>query len=355
MRLLLLSLAITLFYSCSGSKAESSKSSEDEALARVAHVETPVTKVKTTTAQLSDFEIEIVSNGSVEAKHKAVVPFVVQEHIKSILVKEGDFVKHGQLLGSVEPFSYEKRVASAQNSYKQALVDLEDRLLGYGYKIEDSLEIPKEYFEMARLRSGYNSAQIALEEAEYALKKTYIRSPIDGVVSNLEARLHNPSQSYSKFCDILDMSSVHIVFKLLETELSGVEIGQKVLLFPFALKGEEYEGKVVSINPNIDDKGMVRIVAEIPNKSNKLIDGMNGRVILKKSSAKNIAVPKTAVIYRQNRQVVFVYQDDKAIWTYVETGLENSTHIAITDGLTEGMEVIYDNNINLAHESPVEK
>ena len=75
--------------------------------------------------------------------------------------------------------------------------------------------------------------------------------------------------------------------------------------------------------------------------------------MLKNSVPDCIIIPKEAVLYRQNRKVVFVYKEGKAIWTYVETSHENSTNVAVTDGLEEGMEVIVENNINLAHEAEV--
>jgi multidrug resistance efflux pump len=52
---------------------------------------------------------------------------------------------------------------------------------------------------------------------------------------------------------------MHLVFHLLETELTGVMVGQTVELTPFALTGESFKGKVTSINPAVDDKGMVPI------------------------------------------------------------------------------------------------
>jgi hypothetical protein len=42
-----------------------------------------------------------------------------------------------------------------------------------------------------------------------------------------------------------------------------------------------------------------------------------------------------------------------AQWNYVQTGLENSTEYVIVEGLQEGDVVIYDGNLNLAHETPV--
>ncbi len=98
---------------------------------------------------------------------------------------------------------------------------------------------------------------------------------------------------------------------------------------------------------------MVRITATVPNPKQRLMDGMNARVLLKNAVPNSLIIPKEAVLYRQNRKVVFIYEEGKAIRTYVETSHENSTHVAISDGLEEGMEVIVENNLNLAHESKV--
>lgn len=65
------------------------------------------------------------------------------------------------------------------------------------------------------------------------------------------------------------------------------------------------------------------------------------------------ALPKSAVLPRQGKKVVFVHSGGKALWRYVTTGIENSREISIESGLKEGEEVIYDNNLGLSHESEV--
>jgi len=59
------------------------------------------------------------------------------------------------------------------------------------------------------------------------------------------------------------------------------------------------------------------------------------------------------VVLRQGKEVVFTYEDGKALWNYVKTGLENSSRYTIESGLEPGMEVIVSGNLNLAHETPV--
>ncbi|TCO04418.1 efflux RND transporter periplasmic adaptor subunit [Natronoflexus pectinivorans] len=346
-------LIASVLYACSTSSAGDASESEAAETARLSYVEPTTTQVGTVTAQKSSFELELVSNGRLEAQRKAVVPFRVQEQINAVHVAEGEQVSVGQVLGSVDPFTYQKRLDDAQNRYLQAVIDLEDRLLGYGHQLSDSSKIPDNIMKMARIRSGYNGAVIAVEEAKRNLEQTTIKAPVSGVVTNLEARVYNPSGAFQKFCDILDLNTMHLVFHLLETELSGIKTGQTVELTPFALPGEAFRGIVTSINPAVDERGMVRITATVPNPGHRLMDGMNARVLLKNSVPDCLIIPKEAVLYRQNRQVVFIYENGKAIWKYVETSHENSTHVTITDGLEEGMEVIVENNLNLAHESNV--
>ena len=80
---------------------------------------------------------------------------------------------------------------------------------------------------------------------------------------------------------------------------------------------------------------------------------MNVRVSVKRSVGEQLVIPKTAVVLRSGKQVVFTLKDGKAMWNYVHTGLENMEEYTITDGLEEGMEVIVTGNVNLAHEAPV--
>ncbi len=84
-----------------------------------------------------------------------------------------------------------------------------------------------------------------------------------------------------------------------------------------------------------------------------LISGMNVKVNIKQSLGDMLVVPKTAVVTRGGRQVVFTLKDSIAFWNYVKTGFENIDEYSISQGLNEGDTVIVDGNINLSHESVV--
>ena len=93
------------------------------------------------------------------------------------------------------------------------------------------------------------------------------------------------------------------------------------------------------------------------NGGDRLFDGMNVRVSVKRSVPDQMVVPKTAVVLRSGKQVLFTVRNNMAMWNYVTTGLENMTEYTLVDweasGLQEGMTVITTGNVNLAHETPV--
>ena len=80
---------------------------------------------------------------------------------------------------------------------------------------------------------------------------------------------------------------------------------------------------------------------------------MNVKVSVKRALDDQLIVPKSAVVLRTGKQVVFTHRNGKAMWNYVHTGLENMNEYVIDEGLQPDMEIIYDGNVNLAHEAPV--
>lgn len=105
---------------------------------------------------------------------------------------------------------------------------------------------------------------------------------------------------------------------------------------------------------------MVKVKA-LDNAGGKLFSGMNVRVSVRRSLGERLVIPKSAVVLRSGKQVVFTLKDGKAMWNYVNTGLENATECVVSDksqkgiedGLLEGDTVIVTGNLNLAHEAEV--
>ena len=75
---------------------------------------------------------------------------------------------------------------------------------------------------------------------------------------------------------------------------------------------------------------------------------MSVSVSVKETVPGQLVLPKTAVVERSGRKVVFTVSDSKAYWHYVTLGLQNTTSYTITDGLEAGEEVVTSGAQNLS-------
>ena len=334
--------------SCSLSKNEN----QDEKGVSTVLPDTPK-EVKIYTLAYTDFNNEKISNGTIAAEQKADLYFQTSEIIASIFVKNGDYVAAGQMIASLDSFKLRNRLNQARENLERTKLDLQDVLIGQGYSLSDSARIPNEVMQVARIRSNYDNSVNQYELAEYELKNATLYAPFAGTVANLFLKTHNMSSSGTPFCSIIGTATIEVVFNILESELSSVRVGNKILMSPYAILDFSSEGRITEINPTVDRNGMVRVKASVNNAGNRLYDGMNVKIRIQQAVPNQLVIPKEALVLRSNRQVVFTFRDGRAQWNYVETGLENLTEYVIVSGLQEGALVIYDGNLNLAHETPV--
>ncbi|MEM9985907.1 MAG: efflux RND transporter periplasmic adaptor subunit [Bacteroidota bacterium] len=208
--------------------------------------------------------------------------------------------------------------------------------------------------ELAALQSGYRQAQLDLEKASYQLSLTKLRAPFTGVVANLQAQPFQPSQDHRPLCLLQDLRPMEVRFSILETELGLLQTGNSLQIEPLAQLGQSYPARLLTINPHVNENGLVEIVAQVDQPGRQLLPGMNVRVRLRQAVPEQLIVPREAVVLRQGRPVVFVYRSDTAYWNYVQPDLENSQFYTLSEGIQADEIVIISGNLNLAHLAPVQ-
>ena len=308
------------------------------------------TYVDTMTLRTSTFDKQIVCNGRLRAKAKSELNFVTQGITAEIFVREGVKVPKGALIASLDKHERLRELEKAEKELERAKVELVDKLIGLGY--DATMQgIPDDVMKRAEVTSGYFSAQYQLQSAKKALNECNLYAPFSGRIANLEAR---PYQNNSKICTLIDDSQFEVEYKILEAELSCVRKGQKIRVSPFISDSLTFEGVITEINPLVDDKGLIKIMARLDNKDNILIDGMNVRIIIEEQVRNMFVVPKDAVVERDGYHVVFIYKDGQAVWTYVDVVHSNISSLAITGcqrketSIHEGDIIITSGNLNLA-------
>ena len=113
--------------------------------------------------------------------------------------------------------------------------------------------------------------------------------------------------------------------------------------------------------PWVDDKGQINVRAKVNNTDGKLLEGMNVTVLVENLVRGQLAVPKSAVVIRDNQEVLFrLGPENKAMWTYVNVVMSNSDSHVVAPNLDKGAElnagdvIITSGNLNLADGSQVE-
>jgi RND family efflux transporter MFP subunit len=326
---------------------------EEKAAGAATEVTDEITQVKAVQLKMQDFHHETVSNGTISARRKADLRFQTSEPVAAIYVGNGDKVSKGQKIAMLDRFKLHNSLVQAGDNLAKSRLELQDVLIGQGYTLADSAKVPAEVMKIARLRSNYDQSLNQYEVALYNYDHSVLYAPFGGVVANLFTKEYNIPASSEPFCTIIDSERPEVVFMILENELSLVRSGDKVVITPYAFTGSMTEGRIMEINPLVDKNGMVRIKAQAGAAKDKLYDGMNVKVRIRKTVGRQLVIPKEALVLRTNKKVVFTLKDGKALWNYVQTGMENSAGYVVTEGLNENDSVIYEGNINLAHESPV--
>lgn len=345
MKRILIAAVIPLALLTACGKPEEKK--DDDSLLRRQMSETYVDTMR---LEVMPFQKQVVCNGRLSAREKSDLRFASDGVTLQIHVKEGQHVAKGQLIATLDRDQRVREVEKAQHDLYRAKVDLTDKLIGLGYDA-DMKGVPAEVMKRAEVTSGYYAASFQLEEAKRQLTDCDLRAPFAGTIANLDAKTHQKSD---KICTLIDDSQFEVEFKVLEAELGSIRKGRKVNVSPFVAEDKVLGGTVTGINPQVDEKGLVKVTAQLSGRDASLIDGMNVRVTVEENVGDMFVVPKDAVVERDGYHVIFRYRDGRAVWTYVDVVHSNINSFAITGckrketSIEEGDIVITSGNLNLA-------
>jgi len=351
-------------------------------------------------ARYGELIIRITATGTTEPRQKIMVSPKVNGQIQKLLIREGQRVKAGDLLFQLDSREYQLALADARSALLKA--QGEYGIWNYSRKsqsnplvtnlqklaqaeeawqcdqqryaagiLSDSLfQHAKAEYETACILAGQKKnevvaastglaqAQTALERAQLNLSNCEVRAPFTGVIGNLKINCFENVAPGTECCQLVDLSQVKVAVGVLENEVGFLETGRLAeVTFP-AFPDAVFSDRVTTINPLIDPESKTcRVTVTVANPQYKIKAGMFAYVKLDAQIFRNrFLVPKSAVLLRDNRKLVFIVRDGLAKWCYVDTGLENENFVEIVDskfGLAAGELVITEGHYTLVHDAPV--
>jgi HlyD family secretion protein len=348
------------------------------------------TEVEVQAAEIRTVSSRVKATGEITPEKRVDISAKVVGEIINLPVVEGQTVRTGQLLLEIERDLYESARNQARAALRQAevsvkrqevqLADAERNMRRTKELIADGL-VSQEALDAAQLQLDTAMVEIeaqqhaveqyrsALQRTEDDLARTTIRSPMDGVIIQLNAEQGEtvvPGSTNlpgSVIMTVADMSVLLAEVEVSEVDVVHVVLDQEAEVKVDALGTEPQNGRVVEIATSgrkDPAQGTIRFAVKValddPDPS--LRPAMTAKVdILTATSEDAVTVPVQAVVKRRFDEdgeeargsdaksydevdVVYLIEDDKAAVHKVVVGVSDVLHVEITEGLAVGDEVM---------------
>ncbi|WP_316839065.1 efflux RND transporter periplasmic adaptor subunit [Pedobacter gandavensis] len=286
----------------------------------------------------SDSPVELSYSGTIEAENTAQIGFAVPGTINHVAVQEGQFVKKGQLLASIDATEYSNALAIANAGLQQA-EDLYNRLTEL-YK-KGSLPA-KDYIDI-QTKVAQAKASKRISAKHIADSKLY--APISGIISAKLVEMGSTAAPGVPAFTIVKTDFVYAKIAVPETEVGNMKMGKTAKVFVPTLN-ETINGQISIINPQAEASTRAYAVkVKLNNNSQQLLPGMiaNVQIAQQKGLQKSISVPASAIV-RDADGLTYVFLSNpqqKAIRKRISPGnITGNDAIIIKEGLVDGDKVV---------------
>ena len=355
-------------------------------------------QVQAEKVERSDLTSVVTANGRIVPKTDVKISAYVPAKITKLPVEEGDEVKKGQLLVQLDDTDYraaanrsraELNSAGASMEQAQLVFNRQKELFGKKLSSEEQYDMARTDLDLAKARN--QQAAASLDQAKYSLSKTTMTSPMDGIVTSLNAEvgeivmvgtMNNPG---TVIMTVSDMSEIETEVEVDETDIAQVKLGQETEISVDAYPDTTFKGKVTEIGHTARISGLgtqdqvtnfmvkVMLIDEVPS----IRPGMSASVdITTDSRTDALNVPIQAVVMREEKsdtltskeeekegavastdsssvkgekkdkkekkevEGIFLVADGRAKFVQVATGIADQQNIEIVSGINEDDQVV---------------
>jgi RND family efflux transporter MFP subunit len=303
-----------------------------------------------TPARRAELVATLPVSGGIKAVNSAVVKAKVAAEVKALLVREGDAVQAGQVIGRLDDTEYQWRLRQAeeQAAAAQAQLEIAERTLANNKALVDQGFISKTALDTSLssangARASLQAAKAAAELARKAVQDAELRAPLAGLVAQ---RLVQPGERVAvdaKLVEIVDLSRLELEAALAPEDVVGVRVGQRATLRVDGLDAP-LAATVARINPSAQG-GTRSVMAYLAVASQPgLRQGLFARGGIELDRRSALAIPAAALRTEQSRPTVLVVEQGRAQPRAVQLGATGEVDfgngrepaLEVLSGLNEG-------------------
>lgn len=286
--------------------------------------------------------------GIVREANEVNLAFRVAGPIKKILIKEGDFVKAGQLIAQMDTRDYEVQLQAAQAQYDQVKAEA-DRVI----ELHSRQSISNNDYDKAI--TGMKMVDALLKNARDQLNDTRLLAPVSGYIQKVNFLENELVDAGMPVASMLDMGHYQV-----EVDIPVSLYVNRAAIVSFSgmqsdISKEEFPLQLLSYSKKANNNQLYKLQLRInPANQPKLAPGMDLQVkmFMQNETAQLACIPLNALFNEDGKTFVWLFKPDGTVKKQeVITGkLTGDGRIRITQGL-EVDELIVVAGVNLLHEN----
>jgi len=319
---------------------------------------------ETMTVKKSDIELPYKFSARMKGQNDVTITPQVSGQLMKICVTEGQQVKKGQTLFTIDSRNAQLELEAAQANLQAALAQENSAKLEYESnknlfekKIVSSYMLNNSENQYKQAQAAVAQARAAANRAKVDLGFCTITAPVSGIIGGIPVR---PGDQVSPLTELTMLSgnttmyaefSVNeaVVEAMVQNGMKAAEVDEYIANLPpvtFVMKnGTEYphKGRVVSLTGVVNDAtGSLTSKVSFPNPDGHLYSGIQGTIVMPFAEKNVIVIPQFAVVRLQDKSQVYKVKADSTA-TAVEVTTEdtgNGKDFIVTSGLNEGDQIV---------------
>jgi RND family efflux transporter MFP subunit len=298
-----------------------------------------IRKVKVAAVEADEPILKSEFSGIIREDSENNLAFRVAGPIQAIRVKEGSFVKKGDLIAEIDPRDYQIQVDVAQAQYEQVKAETSRVTEMFNRKSIAGIEYDKAV-------SGEKMVNAQLNHAEHQLADTKLFAPFSGYVQNINFEKGEMINAGMTFATLISLNTYKI-----EVDIPASLFVRKNDFTAFTCQNNETGDEelpliLTSFSMKADNNQLYKLYLNLnPQLNKKLAPGMNVKVMIyyKNQAEQSFSIPIEAIFNENGNTYVWVFNPDSSIVNKrrVEpAALTGNGNIRITTGLSGNEKVV---------------
>src|SRR6195952_1616388 len=301
------------------------------------------------TVTVVEAKTEVIPNlltavGDLAAVHQVNVTSDVSGRITDIMFTAGSNVKAGSPLIQLFDAPEQGDLASfkAQATVAQLSLDRAKQLASRQFGPQATVD---------QAQSSFDQANAGIARTEAVISQKLVRAPFDGELGVRKVEVGQFLTAGTQIVSLTDLSQLYANFTVTEKDSAALKVDQVVRIAVDAYPGRTFEGKITTIEPQINvDTRNIRVQATLDNPDHVLKPGMFATTpVVLPDKPPVVTVPEAAVDYTLYGDSVFLITEKKeddgktslsAVRTFVRTGNRVGGRAEITEGVKDGDRVV---------------